>query len=218
MDPEDEPTNFSGRVFQVRAPEGVTWEDLMDEGHTKPWPEVPKPPMTWEELTSMLEQAGHIKGVFRKRGVYSAMERLMHPTHGYTRHGHPCCFDAPKPPKPFAKVPCGLRGCADCEDDLSRLHSPILEATVRAEPAEPVDPDLDAIESKWLAECGGCLGAFGYGHTCEDLGDPRPVIASLVRELRRLRVLQAKAVQVTMTPFNNFVTGPGAGQEKTHGG
>ncbi len=49
--------------------------------------------------------------------------------------------------------------------------------------------DLDAITGQWLQQCGPHdLGLSEYGCACVD-GDPRPVIANLVAEVKRLRAL-----------------------------
>lgn len=46
--------------------------------------------------------------------------------------------------------------------------------------------DLDAIEAKWLQQCGPCDGGLPMGCVCPD-EDPRPVIASLVDALRAVK-------------------------------
>lgn len=233
-------TDFSGRRFQIAAPPGVTWEDLVDRLGQ----------LTVDQMANYQAQR------WRKE----IEEGLVVLTHGYTGHGHPCCFEAPRPPKPIAKVPCGLKHCQDCQIDLRALHQPkAVPATPYLDPAraaayedaqktltlakqrrenhamsggsrcehcngnldvsyeqggwhaadcvyyqliraDNVNADLDEISSKWLAECGACLGVSGYNkHTCEEnTSDPRPVIASLITEVRRLRALMLSAVNKRM--------------------
>lgn len=52
--------------------------------------------------------------------------------------------------------------------------------------------DLKAIEAEWLNQCGPCdYGMVEYGCQCSN-GDPRPVVASLVREVETLRAREAE--------------------------
>jgi len=52
--------------------------------------------------------------------------------------------------------------------------------------------DLSAVTGQWLNQCGPHdFGLSEYGCACPD-GDPRPVIASLVAEVERLRRLLAE--------------------------
>ena len=49
------------------------------------------------------------------------------------------------------------------------------------------DLDLDAIAATWLQQCGSCDAGLPMSCSC-NAGDPRPVMAALVDEVRRLRL------------------------------
>jgi hypothetical protein len=61
------------------------------------------------------------------------------------------------------------------------------------------DLDLDAITAKWLQPCGSCDGGLPMNCT-HPTDDYRPVMASLVAEVERLRKQLAEA-QTTIRAF-----------------
>lgn len=73
--------------------------------------------------------------------------------------------------------------------DLPRIPSTEAVGEVRRRVARVLgDLDVDAIEEKWLQECGQC--DYGVGYPCTHPADDyRPTMLRLVGEVRRLRML-----------------------------
>lgn len=157
-------------------------------------PSQPASPEYLEYLEHKDWQPTNFRDLFNR----SPLEHTVQDAHRHTNHGHPCCEHAGRLINTgrFVVRCGGVLSCSSCKIEARVIHAEAKRARkppqVEQPDLMPPQSDLDMIVMDWLWGC----GIHDYGMppdsapcVCDshDSSDPRPVISSLVDEVRRLR-------------------------------